>query len=379
MRDSPPRLLCGIIGDSKEDKAVQLNSKTENKVTSIDKSKSHGSDAKPLPSAYYFLGKNYVAPKSKQRPTQMVALEAMYGSIDNAPISIDSDPNLIDHEALPFTREEFTILNSDDASNDIKSAVIWHAVEREQVLSVDQQKTTRKPPSSAMLVTRLFRSKVFGDEVPSTLRKKSFISDDDAVIIHAIDALFIHYMQDANKIDPFDFSECYLNLASVENTSLPINVQKYFKTFIAESSNTSCKLRVGHKITSSLLTWASHMHLNSRNRLESRCQLAQTMDDVDSMELPSFLEFMSDIMRLLAARWREAAEMNGETVKKKKQTKTSSSKKTESKPKQRRQNGKKKVGTRVTKTKTISRKGFKRPAHWKKPGRKPKKKLESNW
>jgi hypothetical protein len=320
--DSPLKTFCGVIGGGSKMIHTISDITTTTDSVSIVNANTTKFDERVVNSsimAYYAQGENEVLKSRTQTfSDQVLALEVMYGSIE-APLKISRKSvvsNLVDDSALPYTREDFQLLKSTQVSNDVRAAVIWHAIEREQIHG-EVQIPESAPPSSATIMTRLYNSKVFGDEAASTLQRKAFISDDDAMIIHSADAIFNHYMKDLNKIDPFECSKFSLDATSaMMNTNLPGYVKEYFKLTIAESMQV-CKMKFGHKITSSLLTSASHMHLNFRSRLLSNCTFDEYVDDSDDVELSSDIEFVSDIMRLLAARWREEAAINGETLKSK--------------------------------------------------------------
>ena len=98
------------------------------------------------------------------------------------------------------------------------------------------------------------------------------------------------------------------------DSDMPLHVKEYFKVEIAKSTN-SFKMKFGHKIASSILTSASHMHLNFHNRNQNRLpeEYIDECEDGDT-ELASDIEFVTDIMRLMAARWREAGEVGSKTI-----------------------------------------------------------------
>lgn len=213
---------------------------------------------------------------------QSLALEAVIRAEDSMESSSDLD-------ALPYTREEKQILASSDTPNDIRAGIIWYSIEREQ---------NTGPVLSTKILSRLFSSRIRGDSTMPPRYKNTFFTDDDAVIIHAVDAVVYHYSTDIHKVDPFDLSQFSHDSAKVEHSSLPPHSQKYYKATVINSA----KMKIGHKIASSLLTWASHMHLNSRCR-----ERHFNLDDTEEIALSDDIEFVGEVLRLIAARWREAS------------------------------------------------------------------------
>ena len=380
MFESPPKrgdsLFCGVIGKTVEKvphTVTNTTSDSEEKSAAMTKTSEFGSQPETID--FYALGEGVCNSELVAVSKQKLSLEVMYGAIDEtrgAATDQDiSNPKFIDYEGLPYAREEFAILTCTEVGNDVRAGIIWHAVEREQIRG-EVQRPRLTAPSSDEILGWLYNSRVFGDTTVPLSSRKTYLSDDDAIIIHAVDAVTSHYMKDLNKVDPFNFSKFSLDTSILEMTSIPLHYQEYFNSVISESVRVST-MKVGHKIASSLLTWASHMHLNSRSRKRSKCKLDSILDDPDSIDLASDIEFVGEVMRLIAARWREAAEMNGETIETRKQPEERERKKPGPKPGVKRAT----TGTKpVSKTKEPKPPSWKRPAHWKKPGPKRKKKEE---
>jgi len=240
---------------------------------------------------------------SQESLRQSLALEVVIRADDSMESSSDLD-------ALPYTREEKQILASSETPNDIRAGIIWYSIERER---------NTEPISSTKILSRLFSSRIRGDSTIPPLHKHTFFTDDDAVIIHAVDAVIYHYSTDFHKVDPFDFT--VTNPAKVEQTSLSLHSQKYYKATVINST----KMKIGHKIASSLLTWASHMHLNSRSRQQ------QFNLDTEEIVLSDDIEFVGEILRLVAARWREASYAQDDSSDKSEESKRRNKRKVRSK------------------------------------------------
>jgi hypothetical protein len=309
--DSLPKLLCGFISkDSNSSKVItdltpisEESSKTDSKII-VDG---------PIPGEgmNYTTGHTGVHQDLHTESNPPLALEILHGELGNegcAPAKKHYS-SAHDRNALAYTRQEYEILTDGTISNDIRASVVWHAVVREQILDKDLQ-CTNKVPTSSTILERLYDSTYFGDEVSSFLITKHFLADDDAVIIHGVDAMFNHYMNDSNKIDVFKCSEFSVDASSIDTTSLSYSSRQYYKSIIAEDTSSTFKLRIGQKIASSLLTWVSHMHLNSHRRIDEPDPVDKLLG-ASACGLNSDIEFLSDVMRLLAAKWREATELNG--------------------------------------------------------------------
>ena len=310
--DSPSKMICGFI--SKGDSNVITDETSDSEATRNANTKIEGSGATICESMYYTYG-HTVSKKDQQTEShQQLALEILHGALGKEGSTRDQEHSSSTHDrsALAYTRQEYEILNDTSVPNDMRASIIWHAVVREQVLDKDLHREN-KVPSSSIILERLYNSMYFGDEVTSLSNRKYFLADDDAVIVHGVDAMFHHYMTDANKIDVFKCSNFSFDASSIDATKLSHNCREYYKSAIAEALPTF-KLRIGQKIASSLLTWVSHMHLNSHSRLKRPDHVDMALGGVYTCELSSHVEFLGDVMRLLAARWREASEWNGEKI-----------------------------------------------------------------
>jgi hypothetical protein len=219
---------------------------------------------------------------------------------------------------LLFTREELKILQlgvESDVTDDIRAGVIWHAIQREQVC---QNRKVHKPPSAKAVLTLLLSPKVSQIDENESINFCD-IYNDDAVIVHAVDVMLSHYEKDTRKINPFEgWAGAWdkgINIGKLNNGAKINSIESWWKSYysakILGANNTSTKMTKGQKITACLLHWAKHMQLNDRKRWAS-------MGDKDSYnkesflssfppQLPSNIEFVSEVMRLFAARWIEAS------------------------------------------------------------------------
>ena len=309
--DSPPKLLCSFIAKDSSSSRILTDSISVSKNLSEANAKMEGNGSISSEGVYYTYGCTSKLEDLHTKANPPLALEILHGELGNekgAPHH-ENYSSAYDRNALAYTRQEYEILADTSISNDIRASVVWHAVVREQIVDKDLQ-CTNKVPASSTILERLYDSTYFGDEVSSFLTQKRFLADDDAVIIHGVDAMFHHYMNDSNKIDVFKCSNFSADASSIDTTSLPYNCRQYYKSTIAEDASSTFKLRIGQKIASSLLTWVRHMHLNSHRRIHQPDQVDKMLG-TSVCGLNSDIEFLSDIMRLLAARWREASERNG--------------------------------------------------------------------
>ena len=311
--DTPFNNFCTLVNKSgaKTIHTISDITTTNDSNSDIGKTKTRKMDSKPPLMAFYAKGEKEVMKSVGKTPSrQILALDIMYGTAGSNVIAADhcSDAKRLDAAAIAFTREDFEILQTVHVSNDIKAAIIWHAIEREQTKS-EENESKINPPTWNTILMRLYNSEVFGDEVASSMHRKTFISDDDAIIIDSVDAVFKHYTKDSNKIDPFGISNFALDpTSSLKMTTLPLHIQDYFKLNIAASAN-AYKMKNGHKMTSSLLASTGHMHLNYRNRPGTKSRIDTYLNNDSIVKLPDDIEFVTDVMRLLATSWKDGAAM----------------------------------------------------------------------
>jgi len=236
---------------------------------------------------------------------------------------------------LPYTKEELEILrlgHQDGVTNDVRGGVIWNAVERDQHLQ--QQKTARQSDvntryedyiiksSSSQSILELLLAPQININVSEEESFATEITDDDAIFVHTIDAVLNHYATDSHRIDPFKTwsgagdkgmirteNNIHQKLYEEGQTKSVLSWwQHYYMSKVISSSNG--KMKRGHKLTSCLLRWSAHLQLNERDVNKRKIYEKETniFRDENCNKLPKDVEFVSEIMRLLAARWRESSE-----------------------------------------------------------------------
>lgn len=238
------------------------------------------------------LGINLSAPqlcgfvKSDRSIPPKKSLKMTY--VPNFADKILSNNNCLDGDSIPYTSKEYYILRHPKIGNDVKGAIIWNAVAREQ-MQIDT-----KAPSPDMILHRLYESKYFGDELVSA----GFLVEDDAIIIHAVDSILHHYMDGENKINFLKLSNQKFDVSFKEISDIPKKVKEYLiATFAATSTNS--RMTNGQKMVSSLLKWVGHMHLNYHG-----CRQNSDLKLNDSFGLTNDIIFLGEVIRLIAARWK---------------------------------------------------------------------------
>jgi len=222
---------------------------------------------------------------------------------------------------LPYNEDEMNILSMRSESgvtNDHRAGVIWGAIEREQLMTnkvkIDcfEEMQLLPPSSDSILQLLLTRSQSEPAYQPRKNSSKRIIAEDDAVLVHMMDTVLSHYAKSSQKIDPFQSWG-----GAPDNGSQDIAIkgtkngwQAYYAKNVMQSEKGGMKR--GHKIASCLLEWANHMYLNDRDRWirnkSTECTLGLDEGSDSLQRLPKDVEFVSEIMRLLAARWRESEE-----------------------------------------------------------------------
>mmetsp|Transcript_39375 Transcript_39375/g.82328 ORF Transcript_39375/g.82328 Transcript_39375/m.82328 type:complete len:264 (-) Transcript_39375:167-958(-) len=165
--------------------------------------------------------------------------------------------------------------------------------------------------------------------------------DNDATIFHNVDVVLGHYAPQQNRINPFsswsgagdkgNISKDCSNTSSADPSFLEFYLTKILKmkpeqTGEGQVYRGGTRMKRGHKIASSLLKWARYMQLSSVNNesdkranfpvdnchgMGLRFDHEQTLYDepktTDSVSPQNcqYIYFVSEVMRLLAARWRE--------------------------------------------------------------------------
>ena len=220
---------------------------------------------------------------------------------------------------LPYSENEIEILRlrpETGITDFVRAGIIWKAVEREQEPASRKRDRTAPNLPSSDCILELLLCQFFNENNSNT--------DDDAIIVHTVDAILYHYAHDSHKINPFSSwsgaggkgllrTMDQSMTKSRENEIQPSWRSFYEREIIGSGQNEkgtsagSWKMKRGQKITCCLLRWARHMQINNRNRWKDRGGLEQMLDHCNHQpRLPNDIEFVSETMRLLAARWREA-------------------------------------------------------------------------
>ena len=251
---------------------------------------------------------------------------------------------------LPFTRNEIEILKlgyEAGVTYDVRAGIIWNAIERDQRSTSQnkskQQSFTLRPASSQAILELLLspltnRSPCCSKETIKNKETRSYFADDDAVLVHSIDAVMSHYATDARRINLFESWSCAGNngidvnngsdsTVTLESNDAPTAAswwKNYYSSEVIGSkksdSSHNGKMKRGHKITACLLRWAANMQLNNIHRQRYRCfdgtKKVVLDHDNDEIYMPaSDVQFVSEIMRLLAARWRDGIEERKQKIK----------------------------------------------------------------
>ena len=133
---------------------------------------------------------------------------------------------------------------------------------------------------------------------------KVHLDDCDAMILHCIDVVLATYCTKLNKVNPFtswsgagDKGKDFINDGTTNTW-----VDYYSQTILKMKPQThgsgwrgGSKMKRGHKITSSLLRWARSKNFDYKT--SSSCSNTNDFQ---------YIYFVSEVMRLMAARFREA-------------------------------------------------------------------------
>lgn len=270
-------------------------------------------------------------------------------------------------QPLYFTDLEKTILGGSDETIpfDVMGGVIWVAVEREQkhVTAKGESNSLDAPASSRAILELLLRQSLTSydvldrkiyDMIHCLEDNESYIIDNqvvfnesDAIVFHNVDAVLSHYASQSKRISPFATWSGAGDKGNISKDSSAGSLsasdddafwRDFYLTNVLQMERVKTnggkvyqggiKMRRGHKMAACLLKWARHMQLNS-----VRCEIAGF--DVDSCRrdisltfdheremcgelhmgetkeprLNAHVYFVAEVMRLLAARWREAKSM----------------------------------------------------------------------
>lgn len=192
-------------------------------------------------------------------------------------------------------------------------------------------------PSSALDERLYYIIHCLDDTETTTLRDK--FDDNDASIFHNLDVVLGHYAPKLNRINPFTSwngagdkgnisKDCNGDSGPwVDFYLTKILKMKAVQTDEGQVYRGGIKMKRGHKITASLLTWARNMQLGSvdndsderasfpfDNSLgkglnfdheQSLCVETKAADTTYPPQHEQYIYVVSEVMRLMAARWRE--------------------------------------------------------------------------
>ncbi|KAK1747056.1 histone H2A deubiquitinase [Skeletonema marinoi] len=266
---------------------------------------------------------------------------------------------------LYFTTTEREILqmDTDIIPNDVLAGIIWFAVEREQTNPATQAGSllpASVSPSSRAILELLLRLSFTGSddmqrklyeiihslegsesEIDNSSDEMRF-NDIDAVITHKVDAVLSHYYSSKQKkINPFkswsgagdkgknidtEIDEAG-NSSSTSNPDAQFSWAHYYMTEVLHMSydvvgnrkvyRGGSKMKRGQKIAACLLKWARHMQLrpdfesimrhNSCNEGDLQFDSETSIQQFEPIK-NGYIFVVAEVMRLLAARWSEAAE-----------------------------------------------------------------------
>jgi len=260
---------------------------------------------------------------------------------------------------LYFTQYERSILH-DNVPDNVIAGIIWFAVEREQQVlqKSDANENSMTPPGipassrsilelllrQAILPKRKLHQKIYSmihclnDNELSTLNES--FDDNDSVILHSVDVVLGHYAPKSNRINPFSSwtgagDKGKISKDDRRSGSDPLFFDFYFTKILQMKSvqtdegqvyEGGIRMKRGHKIAACLLKWARNMQLDSDiNKVASRAifplgnsefgglsfdheqklRSEFNVTDAQSPQNSQYIFFVSEVMRLMAARWRE--------------------------------------------------------------------------
>ncbi|KAL7536225.1 hypothetical protein ACHAXR_009552 [Thalassiosira sp. AJA248-18] len=262
---------------------------------------------------------------------------------------------------LYFTEYEQSILEMkhETVSDDIFAGIIWLAIEREQqMLPKSDAKeysmiSPAIPASSRSILELLLRQsstsssalhmKLYGIihclEVTGSTTVNERLDDNDAAIFHNVDVVLGHYAPKSNRINPFTSWNGASDKGKISmdcNGPSPdpwvvfyltnIRKMKLEQTDEGQVYRGGIKMKRGHKIASCLLRWARNMQLGSvKNESDNRADFPFNNSHCNGLHFDheqklleeskaaraispqhnQYIYFVSEVMRLMAARWRE--------------------------------------------------------------------------
>ena len=216
---------------------------------------------------------------------------------------------------LPFNKKEYQLLTESTKllNDEEKATIIWNAVEREQLRSstscyystlnngaIKTSDWAKKnisrnnifPASSSAILNSLFLPLMTsGSEKDTTLNDlyNGVNSPADIVLLDAIDAIVSYYSINPHRVDMVDAWNGGNNIVNNNNTYAPNN-----------------KIKKGLKLCGSLLRWCQRMQLNNKQLKGFPQQYLNTdSPESSSSDDETYIYFITQVMRLVAAKWRE--------------------------------------------------------------------------
>ncbi|KAL7519948.1 hypothetical protein ACHAWX_004702 [Stephanocyclus meneghinianus] len=306
-------------------------------------------------------------PKSLDKKTTLLLSERLFCNNNFKA----KDPSMIFPEARPlyFTENEKSILDMQfgSASYDVIGGIIWHAVEREQLDSSSSSNGSLSliplgaPASSGAIFELILRQSFTSlcgldrrlydivhcieEKSCDDLPLKTAFNNSDAILSHNVDVLISHYLSKSKKLSPFsswngsgdkgNIFKCFGSFPSDDdNQWRDLYFTKILQMQRVETNGDvtyqgGTKMRRGHKVAACLLKWASYMQL-SRNFCpraidpddnntfsfdhEKEMQLRKTQAKSGSSQNAHYY-FVAEVMRLIAATWRESEDRSSTPIK----------------------------------------------------------------
>lgn len=178
-------------------------------------------------------------------------------------------------------------------------------------------------------------------DVVGLIPQKFQLHENDAAILHSLDAVLHHYASKSDRINPFsswsgagdkgniikDYGLCsdpwidYYLTTILKVESLQTDKERAYRGGV--------KMKQGHKIAACLLRWSRNMQISSvHNKIDKLArfsvndsrgsgfpfdheqrqnELSITLVKKSPLQEREYIYFVAEVMRLLAARWRESS------------------------------------------------------------------------
>ena len=177
------------------------------------------------------------------------------------------------------------------------------------------------------------------DDVVGLIPQKFQLHENDAAILHSLDAVLHHYASKSDRINPFsswrgagdkgniikDYGLCSDPWLDYYLTTI-LKVES-LQTDEGRAYRGGVKMKRGHKIAACLLRWTRNMQLSDYNEIDKLArfsakdsrgsgiqfdheqrqnELSITLVKKSTLQDRDYIYFVAEVMRLLAARWRES-------------------------------------------------------------------------